>query len=114
MYSIIYMIRIRFFGSGELIQRTFRAARYSWIWTDKKHTKNSFVWADHTTSHGDRDRERRHRKKTEKEDRERETRQDKRRRDKTRRQEKMKEKRQDEEREKRQDKTKREERRDKR
>ena len=28
VFSIIYMIRIRFFGSGELIQRTFRAARY--------------------------------------------------------------------------------------
>ena len=27
-FAIIYMIRIRFFGSGELIQRTFRAARY--------------------------------------------------------------------------------------
>ena len=27
-FSIIDMIRIRFFGLGELIQRTFRAARY--------------------------------------------------------------------------------------
>ena len=27
-HSIIYMIRIRFFGPGELIQRTFLAAQY--------------------------------------------------------------------------------------
>ena len=27
-FSIVYMIRIRFFGPGELIQKYFRAARY--------------------------------------------------------------------------------------
>ena len=28
-FSIIYMVRIRFFGPGELIQKTFRAAQYT-------------------------------------------------------------------------------------
>ena len=31
VFSIIYMIRIRFFGSGELIQNGFRRARYAEI-----------------------------------------------------------------------------------
>ena len=29
VFSIIYMIRIRFFGPGELIQKGFRAAEYT-------------------------------------------------------------------------------------
>ena len=31
VFSIIHMIRIRFFGSGELIQNRFRRARYLYI-----------------------------------------------------------------------------------
>ena len=30
VFSIIYMIRIRFFGPGELIQKYFSAAQYCW------------------------------------------------------------------------------------
>ena len=51
VFSIIYMIRIRFFGPGELIQKYFRRARYafssnmsSWV------SVPSSTWTPHTRS----------------------------------------------------------------
>ena len=43
------MIRIRFFGPGELIQTYFRAARYEWINGQKPHLLKK--WYSNTVQH---------------------------------------------------------------
>ena len=44
VFSIKYMIRIRFFGPGELIQKYFRAARYLWVRGMSSNQERWDVW----------------------------------------------------------------------